>query len=266
MPAEDHYIEDANLSIAWGKALRLVSRRGFKEVVPLVVAVTGFDADGQPVEDTAIRNNLDALLARAHHYSSETVANTIFPESLWNPAQPRARLFERYERIRSRLRSADRQNAKGRYFDRLISGGSEDHPNQIEFALCAFNARSGVRRSMLQFAVFDPHKDHSNAAQLGFPCLQHVTLAPTDDGVALNAFYATQYVVERAYGNYLGLCRLGRFLAHELGTKLVRMTCFTGIAECDATKRDIAPVVAEVNRALTSRSTEGEEETVHESE
>ncbi len=266
MPADEHYIEDANLSVAWGKALRLVTRRGFKEVVPLIVSVTGFDQDGRAYEDARIRNALDAVLDATDKYSCETVANTIFPESLWNPDHPRSRLFERYGLIRSRLRRAERQNVRGRYFDRLISGGPEGHENQIEFALSAFSARPGVRRSMLQFAVFDPHTDPSNAAQLGFPCLQHVTLAPTKDGVALNAFYATQYMVERAYGNYLGLCRLGRFLAHELGTKLVRMTCFTGIAECDTSKREIAPVLAAIDRALAGEATGMEEEAVHESE
>ena len=35
----------------------------------------------------------------------------------------------------------------------------------------------------------------------------------------MTGFYATQYVVERAYGNYLGLCRLGEFMAHEMGLK-----------------------------------------------
>ena len=266
MPPDEHYIEDTNLSHAWGRALRLVTRRGVEEVVPLIVSVTGFDTSGRPEEDPPIRNALDAVLRAAGKFECETVANTIFPEALWNPDHDRARLFQRYERIRSRVRRASRQNARGRYFDRLVTGGPEGRENQIEFALSAYTARSGVRRSILQFAVFDPHKDHSNAAQLGFPCLQHVTVAPTAAGLALNGFYATQYMVERAYGNYLGLCRLGRFLAHELGTKLVRMTCFTGIAERDMSKREIAPVVAAIDGALADQDTDIEGEATHEPE
>jgi hypothetical protein len=49
------------------------------------------------------------------------------------------------------------------------------------------------------------------------------------DQLNVNAFYATQYAFERAYGNYLGLCRLGRFVAHELKLELARVTCYTGI-------------------------------------
>ena len=99
MPADEHYIEASNLSVAWGKALRLVSRRGLKEVVPLIVSVTGFDQFGRAHEHAGIREALDGVLKSAGKYSCETVANTIFPESLWNPDQPRARLFERYDRI-----------------------------------------------------------------------------------------------------------------------------------------------------------------------
>src|SRR5207302_7100954 len=140
-----------------------------------------------------------------------------------------ARLSERYDRVLASLSRALRRNSRGLYFERFISGGPAGRENQLDFAISAYTARDSVRRSVLQLAIFDPHKDHSNAAQLGFPCLQHVTFAPTDHGLCVNGFYATQYMVERAYGNYLGLCRLGRFMAHELGQKLVRMTCFTGI-------------------------------------
>ena len=91
---------------------------------------------------------------------------------------------------------------------------------------------------MLQAATFDPKVDHTKAALRGFPCLQQVSFAVQDDKtIAVNGFYAFQYIGKRAYGNYVGLCRLGHFVAHELGTELSRMTCFSGIA-----KRDIGTI------------------------
>lgn len=124
----------------------------------------------------------------------------------------------------------------------MITGGPKGRENQLEFGIGTYLARDGVRRSILQIAIFDPSRDHSAAAQLGFPCLQHVTFAPSDQGLCVNAFYAAQYMVERAYGNYLGLCRLGQFVAHEMELPLVRLTCFTGIAECEAAKARLVPV------------------------
>jgi hypothetical protein len=52
-----------------------------------------------------------------------------------------------------------------------------------------------------------------------------------DGGLAVNAYYATQYIFDRGYGNYLGLCHLGYFMAHELGLELVRLNCFIGRPE-----------------------------------
>lgn len=242
----DHYVEERNLSVAWARALRLTTGRGRVETAPLVVAVTGFDSAGLFEEEPRIRAELDELLAKSGKQGIDTVANTIFPASLWNPKGARALLFERYRRVAPRLRKASRKNQRGIYFERMIAGGVKGQENQLEFGIKTYLARPGVRRSVLQVGVFDPNRDHSAAAQLGFPCLQHVTFAPAGGGLCVNAFYATQYMVERAYGNYVGLCRLGRFVAHEIGLPLLRLTCFTGIAECEIPKSKLAALLATI--------------------
>ena len=240
-----HYIEANNLSLAWGRAARLVAHAGAGEVGSLAVAITGFSTQGDAVEDNGIRFELERLLRARHQQSVETVSNTIFPSSLWNPAAPRSDLFERYERIVPKLKKY-RANMHGTYFDRMVSGGPAGKENQLDFAIRTYTQRKGVRRSVLQIGVFDPHKDHSASALRGFPCLQHVTFAPTHEGLLVNAFYATQYMIERAYGNYLGLCRLGQFVAHELDRPLTRVTTFIGLAERDGTVKGLQPVLGAV--------------------
>lgn len=70
--------------------------------------------------------------------------------------------------------------------------------------------------------------------------MHQVAFAPSDDGeMAITAFYAMQYLFEKAYGNYLGLCRLGHFMAHELGLRLTQMTCVASIAKLGVNKGDI---------------------------
>lgn len=86
---------------------------------------------------------------------------------------------------------------------------------------------------MFQASIFDPERDHVPDAQLPFPCLQHVSFVPQDHNLMLNAFYATQQIFEKAYGNYLGLCRLGDFMAREMGLTFERMNCFVGVAKLD---------------------------------
>lgn len=86
---------------------------------------------------------------------------------------------------------------------------------------------------MFQASIFDPGRDHVRNAQLSFPCLQHVSFVPQGETLTLNAFYATQQLLNKAYGNYLGLCRLGNFMADEMGLTFSRMNCFVGVAKLE---------------------------------
>jgi hypothetical protein len=228
------FIEDDNLSRAWARAVYpMIVRGGVAEITPLCVSITGFD-NGAAREDPAIRGALDAALSAAGKQDCHTVANTIFPQSMWNPRKPRSALFDRYTQSLPRMMKASKKNRHGMYFQRLVQGGPDSHPNQLDFVIETYTARSHVRRSALQVSVYDAKRDQTAAAQRGFPCLQHVTFAPVGDSLNVNAFYATQYAFERAYGNYLGLSRLGQFVAHELDLTLARVTCFTGIMLRDA--------------------------------
>lgn len=239
----EHFIEEANLSFAWARMADALLRRAGKELAPVVVSVTGFGDDGMPIEDPTIKAALDSRLAARRRQPVETVASTIFPKAYWNPALPRTKLYERYLANLPRLKHAHHLNHRGMYFERMLTGGPSGQENQLEFAISGVLERPGVRRSALQIGIFQPSKDHSRSARMGFPCLQHLSFAPNDDGLHINAMYAMQYAVERAYGNYLGLCRLGAFIAHELKISMARMTCFAGIMQLDDGKSAIRPFV-----------------------
>lgn len=262
-------IEDANLARAWGRVLVHVIDNPGTAISPLVLSVTGFSIgktpEGETPEDPNIRAALDAALASLGMQSVHTVANTIFPQSLWRLAgYDRQGLYAEYLANRPRYRAlAPTKNGRGLYFERLIAYGQEGAPdgqlvNQLEFILTQYNARKGVRASMLQASTFDPAQDHTPAAQLGFPCLQHVSFVPVGDGtLAVNAFYATQQLFDKAYGNYLGLCRLGHFMAHEMGLSLGRLNCFVGVEKLErVTKsaRAIEAVVETIHGALETSS------------
>jgi hypothetical protein len=92
-----------------------------------------------------------------------------------------------------RLQAMNRtHNGRGLYFERLMMfGGGPYDGNQLEWVIAEYGKRHSVRRSSLQATTFDPRRDHSTSAQLGFPCLQHVTFVPSKAGLVVNAFYAT---------------------------------------------------------------------------
>ena len=249
-------IEERNLSVAWGKAFLKVFDAS--EVSPLVVAIKDLDG-GEPRELSVIREALDQTLDAQGKGSCHTVANTIFPKGMWNPEAAREELFDRYLRLFQHMRRY-KGNKYGLYFQRLIAFGCDNNGecgvNQLEHILSTWNG-GNHRRTALQASLFDPFKDHTHQRQRGFPCLQQVSFAPIGTGgLSVTGFYATQYVIERAYGNYLGLCGLGQFMAHEMGLRLDRVTCIATPAKLDYPKSHLQELAMSVRDALAQLSAE----------
>lgn len=241
-------IQGKNVSVAWAKAFEPLSKGADLEFAPLSLSFGGITTS-EIEEDEEVRHYLDAALVGGDHAEVETVANTIFPQSLWRFAgKNRQKLYELYRKnLPDYVRMAPTKNGRGLYFGRLmgfdmdpktgtIPVGCDDaipDGNQLEFVIS--HCRSGKRRSMFQLSVFDPRRDHTASSQLGFPCLQHIQLNPDfpSKTLKLNAFYATQQMFEKAYGNYLGLARLASFIAGEIGLSTASVTCFVGIAKME---------------------------------
>ena len=245
--------EEPNLSVAWARAFLGLLDHPRKEYAPFLVSIAGLNGS-DPEADADLRDALDACLEANGHDRVQTVANTILPQSLWRRAKgDRKAFFRSYLEDLPSFVEMDRRNRRGIYFARLIGFGlnprdalclphaptkaiSEDG-NQLEFII--EECKRGGRRTKLQAALFDPYRDLTRSAQQGFPCLQHLTFVPNRDRhtLGLNAFYATQQLFVKAYGNWLGLCRLGAFVAHEAGLRFDRLTCFAGIQKMDGDKR-----------------------------
>jgi hypothetical protein len=204
---------------------------------------------------------LNACLDQDGHQAVEKVAFTIFPERIWRLCGgDRHQLYrEALRNLRALVAWDPRKNQRGMYFARLIGFGI-DHKtgaslgyeptktlaadgNQLEHIIrqCKKSVQRGrkVARMQLQAAVFDPFRDLTTSGQPSFPCLQHIAFDPDVDtrGLALSAFYATQQLYVKAYGNWLGLCRLGAFVADQSGLKLTRFTCFVGVEKMDKAPR-----------------------------
>lgn len=267
-------IEDGNLSKAWGKALLTLKNTKGHFLRPLVVTVL-CGADGTIHEDPEIRESLDGALQSHGNEkgktveSVRTVANTIFPKSLWMLTKDRQAFYAEYLRNLPRLVAWEKKkNRNGLYFARMIGFGvdpktgeqeirgaakyfSEDG-NQLEYIIQ--RCKRGLRHSMFQIAIYDPWRDLRPEPRMGFPCLQHVTFSPDFHAgtLGMNAFYATQQFVLKAYGNYLGLAELGAFVAEAAGLKLSRLTCFIGEAKMDQGPTSSSTIM----KHLVSRVTE----------
>ena len=202
-------IEHENLSYAWAEAFLSVCDTAHPG--PMMVSVIGFE-NGFPIEDAEIRTRLDEALPPK--FSPRTTASLIFPLTFWELMhRPRLKKLSGLylEKLLPRLKRRNSINAGGTYFGRMVSFGV-DEINQLEFikGLWTFwtekERPKRPRRAALQVLCFDPSKDNSRAARKAFPCLHQVSFSYDGDQLSVTAYYPTQFLFERAYGNYLGLC------------------------------------------------------------
>jgi hypothetical protein len=276
------FVEETNLSVAWARAFLRVLEPGVKGLAPLVINLTGF-RENDPQELQAVRNSLDTTLKELkwslpnrggrHLYVCQSNANLICPIRWYErTGYDRHTFFKRFLAFYPGLCRCNRLNRNGTYFGRLVAYGSgPEDGNQLEHIIKNFRERGVKRRTAMVAQVFDPSRDHTAEPRRGFPCLNKVTFAPLGDGkLAVVADYPTQYLFERGYGNYLGLCRLGKFMARELGLELTQFTCTVGVAVLwDIAKqhlrglKETLRVVPAVQAALASRQTSAVQEGRH---
>jgi thymidylate synthase len=129
------------------------------------------------------------------------------------------------------------------YFDRLVAyPGVDGQPvNQLEEQVRRLQGQIGVKgpkSSAYEIGICDPTdlriyipgKDHK---YMGFPCLSHISLTLHGGAVHLTALYRNQGFVRKAYGNYVGLARIGRFFATEVGVRLGEIMCVATHADAE---------------------------------
>lgn len=234
-------IEATNLSTGWARVVHTLNQPGCRSISPLIFSLTGFDENGYPEENGAIRAAIDKMLADLGKRDCENVAFTIFPQRYYEMSGgDRDVFFEMYREAFPRIQAFNaRNNKRGSYFQRLVDfeGGGAGF-NQLKWILDEYDRNPSTRKSKWQATTFDPYRDFSTTAQQEFPCLQQVSFTFSDDGgLIVNAFYATQQMIRKAYGNYLGLSRLGRFVAHEMEVNMERLNVFIGVAQADEMKK-----------------------------
>lgn len=245
---ESALIVGEDLSKVWARAFIRLFRIPGGELSPLIFTASSGVGLTVPVGDP-ILTLVDENLAALGLQSSDTVANTIFPKSLWDPNCPRTRLFERFEAIRLRVLDSSVKNRHGHYFARLVHYPVEEgqYLNQLDHIIDTWLA-GNHRRSALMASIFNPTSDHSHSPRRGFPCLHQVCFANErrGHGLIVTGFYALQYIFERGLGNFLGLARLGEFMAYEMGLPLVRVTNVAGTCCRDRTKSELEPLYREL--------------------
>jgi thymidylate synthase len=260
--AAPRVIQSSNISEAWGRVFLDAQNATPRSRTPVVLSLAGFSGN-LPDEDVAIRQAVDETLSRCEKNAVAVSGMTIFPYDLW---QHRGRpAWENFhplcvKRFFPRLKACDARNRLGTYFERMMNftgqrGGEGKAVDQLGFVIELLrNSKRWPRQSALQLSCFDPAKDHTGQPVRGFPCLQQVGLSHDGENrIAVHAFYPTQYIFDRGYGNYVGLCHLGSYLAHQTGLQFARLNCYIG-EPClgKVNKRDLAELAKLVDQRLAA--------------
>lgn len=196
-------------------------------------------------QERAVLAKVDQFLAGHGKNRLQTVANTIFPESLYRRYGAEG-VFQVYPAKVYPVLKKD--NRWGTYVHRMVR--REDRTgkviNPLEKVIAALRIESrgrnpkrsryelGMTEPFTDISIADPTLPFANQA-IGGPCLSHLSfkLDPVSGQVRLIAFYRSHYYVERALGNLVGLARLLSFVANEVGLEPGPLTCISSYAQID---------------------------------
>ena len=251
----------ASLSEAWLLALEQTVASPGGRIAHLMMTVT----EPGP-EIPCLRNGVDRELERISEKSVDTVAETIFPRSLyedpgfnWDSTLPTDRvrsidkaahdLYDRYMLILPLLRT-DRANSRGTYFSRMISwpgkeSGGTNQLVQLINRLRSVNYNGQATNNTLDVDLSADCLDSnaiSGGAQIyaatdrrtrAFPCLVHLDFSLLNGRLHCAAMYRHHYLIKKAYGNFLGLAWLMRFLCQQSGFEIGELVVLAGLADCE---------------------------------
>jgi hypothetical protein len=259
--AVDH-IRAQTVSAAWLAAVRLALDAPGHRLFHLVTRI-----EDPTAEDPAVRQAVDGMLADLSLAPVETVANTIFPSGLAATSKSCEQLTDRYRRLYPTLKRWP-ANRHGTYFGRLADYPTEgQHIDQL--AGLIRKLRTELRTSVPKAARYEvnlvapdetfpapspaangvavdaPKNDATVVAQplpvhspgqdagLAFPCLTFCSFQLDGSFLHAVAHYRSQYLVQRAYGNYLGLGRLLRYVSEQTELQVGELMVIGAYAQID---------------------------------
>jgi len=160
------------------------------------------------------------------------VAYTIFPHGLYQHRNG-DELFTAYNKpggFYARVKTG-----WGTYFRRMTSyKGANGRVNQLGNIIAAVRDRQNLSKAA--YTIVIQHPGGETMRPLGGPCLNYIAVQaePGEDGqpptIGLLAVYRNHDFLERAYGNYWGLCNLLMFLAKEVKGIPGPLTCVSSHA------------------------------------
>jgi hypothetical protein len=205
-------IERTSISEAWAAALEIVLDDDDQHLDHLLIRAS------EPLPEVGvIRAAADSLLADLKLQSVDTVRNTIFPYETALDVPDPTELTDEYLEMYAALKSLG--SPRGTYFGRLIAYPRADGSvgNQLVATIDKLKAAaSGTRwSSIYEINIYNEQRD--TRLTRSFPCMSHLAFHVDGDRLDCLATYRSHDLVDKAYGNYLGLAQLQQYAAAQVG-------------------------------------------------
>ena len=249
----------ATVSQAWLNAVQAVDSAPDRRLFHLVTRI------GDPVtEEPRIRAAADALLRDLDLAPVDTVANTIFPVQLAATSAGPGELVQRYRKMYPTLRRLHKSNRKGTYFGRIVAhpaaGGVRDQLADLIERLNTELRTPGPKSARYEMNISGPgeltsptdarpslecsdggpvhvYAADKDTSPMGFPCLSFCSFQLDGGTLHMVAQYRYQYLIERGYGNYLGLGQLLGYVCANVGLQPGQLMIIAGVAAVDSAAR-----------------------------
>jgi thymidylate synthase len=240
MSHPDRYIATNTISSAWLHAVKQLYGTPGEKAVHLMLRIADPTQDDLAVQSAAqglIDDWNDRHKPKDHKYDVLSTRNTMFPAS-WAARCTEPEDLAKYYRARYwRLRKHDSNNKYGTYFGRLVAyprdtkhGGGADQLTTLVAKLRQELKIRGPKSSRYEVNIFSERYD-TNA--MSFPCLAHLSFHLHERRLHQQAVYRNEYLVGRAYGNYLGLAQLQAYIAKACGVEVGEFLVTIGHVELD---------------------------------
>jgi thymidylate synthase len=237
-----------SFQMAWANAIISLSENGWRNW-NLVVQIN------QPESfDMEIDNMLKDFAKEYDLILPDHVAHTIFPQRFYSNKRTKSRFYEVYYKFYDWSRK-QKHSGWGTYFDRMIRYESPNHEeiDQLGGIISNINSRQTNYGASYVMVIPHPYKDLNRI--MGAPCLNYITVQvehienlKNQKLINLMAVYRNHDFTERAYGNYLGLCNLIKYIAIETKSDVGALTCVSSRADVPKHKKELLNIADAILR------------------
>jgi hypothetical protein len=218
---------DDSFQQAWLEVVRLLMTSHW-ELRNLVVQIRN-----PTLIDQVFHDRVEEFVRQVGLLGPKHVAYTIFPHRLYQKIGNCRQLFRAYNRSNGLYERLQRRKPGwGTYFRRMTHYDKSGCTiNQLGNIIKAIRTRQTVSKAAYTVVIQNPGGE--TVRPLGGPCLNYLSFQIESGSpvvMGLLAVYRNHDFLERAYGNYWGLCNLINFLANEVNSSLGPLTCVSSHA------------------------------------